>query len=85
MTMREKVMENFNTAKSGAEKLMRERVIIEGYRSLRKYMLRVIGGIVDGMQIIDFDSRQEAEDYALDELRPFYKKIGKRVTINMAA
>ena len=85
MTIREKVMENFNTAKTGAEKLMRERVIIEGYRSLRKYMLRVIGGIVDGMQIIDFDSRQEAEDYALDELRPFYKKIGKRVTINMAA
>ena len=85
MTMREKVMENFNTAKSGAEKLMRDRVLIEGYRNLRKYMLRVIGGIVDGMQIIDFDSRQEAEDYALDELRPFYKKIGKRVTINMAA
>lgn len=85
MTIREKVMENFNTAKSGAEKMMRESVIIEGYRSLRKYMLRVIGGIVDGMQIIDFDSRQEAEDYALDELRPFYKKIGKRVTINMVA
>ena len=85
MTKHEQVMEAFKIAKEGAKKQKRESVNIEGFRSCRKYILRVIGGIVDGVQSIDFDDRQSAEDYALDELRPFYKKMGKRVTVNLEA
>lgn len=85
MTKHEQVLEAFKSAKEGAETQKREGVTIEGFRSCRKYILRIIGGIVDGVQSIDFDSREEAEDYAIDNLRLFYKNMGKRVTMNLAA
>ncbi len=78
-------MVDFQSAKAGAAKQEREAVTIEGFRSCRKYILRVIGGIVDGVQSIDFEDRQSAEDYAIDELRPLYRKMGKRVSLNLAA
>lgn len=80
MTQYESKMEEFRKAKEGAKNL----VLIDGERRGRKYYLRIIGGIVDGVQVIDFANREEAEEYALDELRPFYKRMGKRIRVNLA-
>lgn len=61
-------------------------VDIEIVKPYRQFLVRVTGGIVDGCQIMEFDSKQEAVDYVVQHLYPFYTTtVGKLVNLKINA
>lgn len=65
---------------------VKKTVEIEIVKPYRKFLIRVYGGICEGVQVFEFDTRNEAVDYAVQHLYPFYmNRVGKKVNLKINA
>lgn len=72
-----------NTKTNKKATLDKALMIVDGEPNRKGYRLAIRGGIVDGVQVLDFNSKQEAIDWLMGWAYQFYTKIGKRLTPNL--
>ena len=58
-------------------------VVVDGLPVKDGYRLSVYGGIVNGVQVIDFDSKDAAMQWLMGTCYPLYFKAGKTVRPNV--
>ena len=49
-------------------------VLIEGAKHNGVYRVKIYNGVCDGVQVIDFDSKQEATDWICGDCYRYYRK-----------
>lgn len=54
-------------------------VVIDGKTIKGGYRLSVYGGVVEGVQTLDFTGKDEAVEWLMGQAYPFYSKMGKTI------
>lgn len=67
--------EAITKAKEGAKTL----VVVKGESIRKGYRIKVYGGIIEGVQVLDFPTKQEGMTWLMGWAYGFYMNQGKRV------